>query len=82
MLMIQILPNNIGRANIKPIISSKICFHFFILLSTHAQSYQQHLGAYTPFLEGYPQFKKVFRFLAEEIHTCCEQRIVCKYFVK
>jgi len=82
MLMIQILPNNIGRANINPIKSSKISFLFFILLSTHAQSYSHESPAYALIMMGYPQFKKVFRFPEKEIHTCCVQRFICKYFVK
>jgi len=34
------------------------------------------------FPRGYPQFKKVFLFTAEEIHTVCAQKICPKNFVK
>ena len=30
----------------------------------------------------YSQFKKVFRFLKKEIHTCCAQRFPTEYFAK
>jgi len=76
------LPKDFRRANIKPIHPAKLCFHFFILLSLNAQSYEQVSPGYAPLMKGYPQFRKVFRFLLKEIHTSCVQRFICKYFVK
>ena len=62
--------------------SGKLCFCFFILLRPYSPPYSHEIYGYTPNMRGFPQFKKVFRFLLNEIHRFCAQRIMLKYFVK
>jgi len=56
------LPNDIGRANIKTIHSGKLCFHFFILFRVAPQTYKQVLGVMHQFGRAIHNLKKFFAF--------------------
>jgi hypothetical protein len=72
--MTAMLPNEIGRANINPIDSSKKSFHFFNLSSRNAQGCQQGIRGYTQNVRHYSQIKKVFSQSPKEMHTGCAER--------
>jgi len=56
------LPNDIGRANIKTNHSGKICFLFFILFRVPAQTYKQVLGVMHQCRRSIHNLKKFFAF--------------------